>query len=368
MSNIWKIYNQYFLDTDMELRHLRYFVATAEAQHFTRAAEQLGMAQPPLSQQIRQLEEEVGTPLFDRRGRGVSLNDAGRAFLACAQDILQRAHDAVQTAQRAARGEVGELSLGFTESASFHPVVTELIRLYRQQYPDVEMTLSQDDSETLVARLRDGLIDAAFVRPPFAMDGGLRFTQLTEEALMVALPLGHALARRKRLAPADLAQERFIQYSRKSGYGLSADIMAACRRHGVNPLPGQRAPQLSSAVNLVAAGMGVAVVPASLRHLRPDGVVYRPFALDWPRAVLGLVVRRRARRARGQSAGVGAGIAAPARCRATAGHDARYRSARARRPGRGGLSLRATRAPRWRRASSNWRRGCGSCRRRAAPP
>lgn len=280
----------------MELRHLRCFVVTAEAQHFTRAAERLGMAQPPLSQQIRQLEQEVGTPLFDRTGRGVVLNDAGHAFLACAQDILQRAQAAVQTAQRAARGEVGELTLGFTESASFNGVVTELIRQYRQQYPDVEMTLSQGDSESLVAQLREGTIDAAFVRPPFALDGGLAFpqlafTQLAEEPLVVALPLGHALARRKRLAPKDLTQERFILYSRKSGYGLSADIMAACRQHGLNPLIGQRAPQLSSAVNLVAAGMGVAVVPASLRHLRPDGVVYRPFALDWPRAVLGLAIR-----------------------------------------------------------------------------
>ena len=96
-----------------------------------------------------------------------------------------------------------------------------------------------------------------------------------------------------RLAPADLAQERFILYSRKSGYGLSADIMAACRQHGLNPLIGQRAPQLSSAVNLVAAGMGVAIVPASLRHLRPDGVACRPFALDWPRAV-GLALRENA--------------------------------------------------------------------------
>ena len=280
----------------MELRHLRYFVVTAEAQHFTRAAELLGMAQPPLSQQMRQLEQEVGTPLFDRTGRGVVLNDAGHAFLVCAQDILQRAQAAVQTAQRAARGEVGELTLGFTESASFNGVVTELIRQYRQQYPDVEMTLSQGDSESLVAQLREGTIDAAFVRPPFALDGGLAFpqlafTQLAEEPLVVALPLGHALARRKRLAPKDLTQERFILYSRKSGYGLSADIMAACRQHGLNPLIGQRAPQLSSAVNLVAAGMGVAVVPASLRHLRPDGVVYRPFALDWPRAVLGLAIR-----------------------------------------------------------------------------
>ncbi|KGD90542.1 LysR family transcriptional regulator [Achromobacter sp. RTa] len=276
----------------MELRHLRYFVATAEAQHFTRAAEQLGMAQPPLSQQIRQLEQEVGTPLFDRTGRGVALNDAGRAFLGCAQDILQRAQAAVLVAQRAARGEVGELTLGFTESASFNGVVTELIRQYRQRYPDVEMTLSQGDSETLVAQLRNGAIDAAFVRPPFALDGGLAFTQLAQEPLVVALPLGHPLARRKRLAPADLARERFILYSRKSGYGLSADIMAACRQHGLSPQIGQRAPQLSSAVNLVAAGMGVAVVPASLRHLRPDGVVYRPFSLDWPRAVLGLAVRR----------------------------------------------------------------------------
>lgn len=291
MSNIWNVDNQYVKGIDMELRHLRYFVVTAEAQHFTRAAEILGMAQPPLSQQIRQLEQEVGTPLFDRTGRGVVLNDAGRAFLSCAQDILRRAEAAVQTAQRAARGEVGELALGFTESASFNGVVTEVIRRYRQQYPDVEMTLSQGDSETLVAQLRDGAIDAAFVRPPFALDGGLTFTQLTEEPLVVALPLGHALARRKRLAPKDLTQERFILYSRKSGYGLSADIMAACRQHGVNPLIGQRAPQLSSAVNLVAAGMGVAVVPASLRPLRPDGVVYRPFTLDWPRAVLGLAVR-----------------------------------------------------------------------------
>ena len=102
------------------------------------------------------------------------------------------------------------------------------------------MTLTQGDSETLVAQLREGALDAAFVRP-FALDGGLAFAHLDEEPLMVALPLGHALARRKRLAPADLAQERFILYSRKSGYGLSADIMAACRQHGLNPLIGQRA-------------------------------------------------------------------------------------------------------------------------------
>ena len=187
---------------------------------------------------------------------------------------------------------MGELTLGFTESASFNAVVTELIRQYRQRYPDVEMTLTQGDSETLVAQLREGALDAAFVRPPFARRRpGLR--PPGRRAVDGGATAGPCAGAAQRLAPADLAQERFILYSRKSGYGLSADIMAACRQHGLNPLIGQRAPQLSSAVNLVAAGMGVAIVPASLRHLRPDGVACRPFALDWPRAVLGWPCARR---------------------------------------------------------------------------
>lgn len=275
----------------MELRHLRYFVVTAQTQHFTRAAEQLGIAQPPLSQQIRQLEKEVGTPLFHRVGRGVTLSDAGRAFLVCAQDILQRADAAIAVAQRASRGEVGVLNLGFTESASFNEDVTSLIRRYRQEHPDVEMNLTQGDSESLIEQLRAGTLDAAFVRPPFALDGGIVFTPLSHEPLVVALPTGHALTRLKRLSPSHLRQATFILYSRKSGYGLSADILAACRQQGINPLIGQRAPQLSSAVNLVAAGMGVAIVPASMQHLRPDGVTYRPFTLSWPKAILGLAAK-----------------------------------------------------------------------------
>lgn len=276
----------------MELRHLRYFVVTAETQHFTRAAEQLGIAQPPLSQQIRQLEEEIGTPLFHRVGRGVTLSDAGRAFLSCAQDILQRSDAAIAMARRAARGEVGVLNLGFTESASFNEGVTGVIRRYRLDYPDVEMNLTQGDSETLIGQLREGSLDAAFVRPPFALDGGIVFSPLSHEPLVVALPTGHALTRYKRLSPSHLSQATFILYSRKSGYGLSADILAACRQQGLSPLIGQRAPQLSSAVNLVAAGMGVAIVPASMQHLRPDGVTYRPFNLSWPQAILGLATKQ----------------------------------------------------------------------------
>ncbi|QII86420.1 LysR family transcriptional regulator [Bordetella hinzii] len=275
----------------MELRHLRYFVVTAQTQHFTRAAELLGMAQPPLSQQIRELEREIGTPLFDRVGRGVALSDAGRAFLPCAEDILARVAEAGDIARRAARGEVGVLRLGFTESASFNDTVTHAISGYQQRHPDVELRLDESQSETLVKRVTAGDLEAAFVRPPFALSGSIRYLPLAEETLIAALPAGHALAGHKRITLADLRHERFIDYSRKSGYGLSADIIAACRRHGFNPVIRQRAPQLSSAVNLVAAGIGVAVVPASMRHMRARGIRYLPLELDWPRAVLGLAIR-----------------------------------------------------------------------------
>ncbi|OZI77920.1 LysR family transcriptional regulator [Bordetella genomosp. 12] len=281
----------------MELRHLRYFVVTAQTQHFTRAAELLGMAQPPLSQQIRELEREIGTPLFDRVGRGVALSDAGRAFLPCAQDILARVAEAGDVARRAARGEVGVLRLGFTESASFNDTVTGAISRYQQAHPEVELRLEESQSENLVQGLAAGDLDAAFVRPPFALSGAIRYLPLNEENLIAALPSGHPLASQKRLTLADLRHERFIDYSRKSGYGLSADIIAACRRQGFNPTLRQRAPQLSSAVNLVAAGIGVAVVPASMRHMRARGIHYLPLDLDWPRAVLGLAVRRAERAA-----------------------------------------------------------------------
>lgn len=279
----------------MELRHLRYFVVTAQTQHFTRAAELLGMAQPPLSQQIRELEREIGTPLFDRVGRGVVLSDAGRAFLPCAEDILARVDEARDIALRAARGAVGVLKLGFTESASFNDTVTGVIGRYQQSHPDVELRLEESQSEALIKRLAEGDLDAAFVRPPFALSGDVQYFPLAEEALIAALPAGHALAEHKRLTLADLRGERFIDYSRKSGYGLSADIIAACRRNGFNPEIRQRAPQLSSAINLVAAGMGVAVVPASMRHMRARGIRYLPLELDWPRAQLGLAVRNDAR-------------------------------------------------------------------------
>jgi DNA-binding transcriptional LysR family regulator len=190
------------------------------------------------------LEDEIGTPLFHRVGRGVILSDAGKAFLISAHDILARAEDAQKNARRVARGEVGSLKLGFTESASFNDTVTGLIRRYQQQHPKVEVNLEENDSESLISRLGHGDIDAAFVRPPFAMGGDIDFITLSEEPLIVVLPDGHSLMSRKELSLADLRQENFILYSRKSGYGLSADIVAACRQFGFNPTIRQQAPTI----------------------------------------------------------------------------------------------------------------------------
>lgn len=272
---------------NMELRHLRYFLAAAQHQHFTRAAQQLGIAQPPLSQQIRELEREIGTPLFYRRGRGVVLSEAGRALQARAEDILRRVDEARSAALRASRGETGLLRLGFTESASFNPAVTAAIGAFRARYPDVDVRLEEDHSESLVQRLAQGGMDAAFVRPPFVMEG-VAFTPLAQETLVVVLPAGHLLTRRRRLRLEHLRGHPFILYARESGYGLSADIMAACRQQGFSPTIAQHAPQLSSAVNLVAAGMGIAVVPASMQAMRAGAVQYRPLDAAWPKAVLGL--------------------------------------------------------------------------------
>ncbi|UCZ85440.1 LysR family transcriptional regulator [Pseudomonas sp. L5B5] len=272
----------------MELRHLRYFVATAEAQSLTKAALALHIAQPPLGQQIRALEEEIGTPLFHRQGRGIVLSDAGKAFLVCARDILARAEEAKGRALRAARGEIGTLTLGFTESASFNEGMTALLHLYQQRYRQVQINLVEGNSETLVGRLLERQIDAAIVRPPFAGGCDLAFQILSEEPLMVVLPDGHPLLARDRLDLADLRDERFILYSRKSGYGLSAEIVSACRAQGFSPRIHQQAPQVSSAVNLVSAGMGVALVPASMQRMARPGLNFRQLALEHPRATLGL--------------------------------------------------------------------------------
>ncbi len=282
----------------MELRHLRYFLAVAEEGHITRAAQRLGMQQPPLSQQIRALERELQVQLFHRRPRGVELTDAGRALQRDSVALLAGLERACETARRAARGEQGQLCLGVTSTSPFHPLVPRVLRAFNAACPEVALTLEEGLSNELIERLGDGRLDVAFVRVA-AGAGGLAFLPLLEEPMVLALPAGHPLADGDAsIAVKRLQAETFI-LAGPPGTGLHDAIIEACRAVGFSPRVGnlgaatQQAPRISSTLSLVAAGLGITCVPASLMRLDMEGVVFRHLAgRARPKAVLGLTSRR----------------------------------------------------------------------------
>jgi DNA-binding transcriptional LysR family regulator len=279
----------------MELRHLRYFIAVAEEGHITRAAERLGMQQPPLSQQIRALERELDVQLLRRLPRGVELTEAGHALLTDARAILAHIDHAFTTTRRTARGELGRLVVGFTSSAPFHPFVPRVIRAFRDGAPDIALTLEEGGTIELIDDLRHERVDAAFIRTHVTDPAGLTVDPLLEEAMLLALPATHALAAggADGIPLAALAAETFVVYRRHSGPGLYDAIIAACHAAGFSPQISQEAPRIVSTLNLVAAGLGIALVPASLRRMQMDGVAYRTLqGMPQPRAPLLLATRR----------------------------------------------------------------------------
>ncbi|MGY6272263.1 LysR family transcriptional regulator [Achromobacter denitrificans] len=281
----------------MELRHLRYFTAVAEELHFTRAAARLGIGQPPLSQQIQQLEREIGTPLFLRLPRGIALTEAGAGFLEDARAILASADRAVDAARRLGRGERGAITVGFTASAVFHPYLPSAIRAYRDRYPGVRVTLTESNTVTLLRSLRAGDVDVAFVRPPYAPDPEFETERVLDEPMLVALPPDHRLSRKRAIPMAALADEDFVLYPRPIGAGLYDAIQSACQRAGFLPRVIQEAPQMASIVGLVAAGVGISIVPAAMRHMGAQGIEYRPIKGDAPHALLDMAYRRHDRSA-----------------------------------------------------------------------
>lgn len=260
----------------MELRHLRYFLAVAEEGNFTRAAAKLGIGQPPLSQQIRDLEAEVGAALFHRVPHGAELTAAGTAFLGEAKASLAAAEKAKLAAQNANRGETGRLSLGFTASSAFNPVVSTTIRRFRAHWPEVLISLTEMNTLALMQKLERGELDATFMRPGLDDPAGIRLLRLQDEPMVVALPASHPLARRSKLPLAALADEPFILFPRLVGLSLYDDVVLACRKAGFELTVAQEAPQISSVVNLVAADLGVSIVPASISQIKLEGVAYRP--------------------------------------------------------------------------------------------
>jgi DNA-binding transcriptional LysR family regulator len=258
----------------MELRHLRYFLAVAETLHFTKAAAQLHIAQPPLSRQIRELEEELGVTLFERIGRRVELSAAGEVFAERARQILAATASAVVDSQRAQRGEIGRLAVGFFEHAAY-TVLPPVLRAFQLRFPNVEVELRWFPVVEQVAALMRGDIDLAFVRPVTNLDALSRATIL-REPFAVALPATHALARKATLSIADCAHERVMNYTQRLAPDYHATITRLCALAGFAPIAFPEVGQVYTALGLVSAGVGIAIVPASVQRVHVDSVAYRP--------------------------------------------------------------------------------------------
>jgi DNA-binding transcriptional LysR family regulator len=274
----------------MELRHLRYAVAVADELHFARAAARLHIAQPPLSKQIKDLEDELGVRLFERTNRRVRLTDAGAAFVAEARRTLASAERAADAARRAARGETGRLALGYVSSASYE-LLPAIVRAFRRRAPDVTLVLEEMSSGEQTRALSAGTLDLGFVRRPPPLEPGLIGTTLRREPIVLALPRDHALAALRMIRLRDLAREPFIVFPARPRPSWADVAIDLCRRAGFEPGIALEAVEMASALSLVAAGIGVTLVPASVRAVRRPGVVFRPIV---PAPSTELVIVRRA--------------------------------------------------------------------------
>jgi DNA-binding transcriptional LysR family regulator len=261
----------------LELRQLRAFVAIAEEGYITRAAERLGMQQPPLTRLLQSLEGELGVALMERLPRGVRPTAAGLALLDEARDILAHADGVADVVRRAARGERGRLAIGFTSSAALHPFVPSVLRLFRETFTGVSVILEEAGTGELLEALRHEKLDAAFIRSPLSGTHALQDEPILVEPMLLALPTDHplAIAPETPLPLAALATESFVLYRRRVGLGLYDAILAACREAGFSPQVVQEAPRMTATLSLVAAGLGVSIVPSSMQRLRGDGIVYR---------------------------------------------------------------------------------------------
>ena len=255
-----------------DLRALRCFVAVAEELHFGRAAQRLHIAQPPLSQTIHTLESRLGVLLFERTRRRVALTHAGGALLERARALLRDAERAAVAAQRASRGEIGQLSVGFILAATHH-VLPEALREFRRRMPEVELTLREMPIRAQLTALAEGEIDVGFLRPPVDTDS-IAAETLIREPFMVALPEGHRLARHASLALPRLAPESFVMFT-PGRSPLYTQIISACAASGFTPAVVQDAAHIVTVIGLVRAGLGIAVVPQSVQALKPAGIELR---------------------------------------------------------------------------------------------
>jgi DNA-binding transcriptional LysR family regulator len=275
----------------MELRHLRYFVAVAEERHFGRAAARLHIAQPPLSQQIRRFEAELGEPLLYRTTRSVELSPAGVVLLERGREILAAVDAAIEDARRAARGEYGRLAVGFTGSSTYE-LLPALAAALRRELPGVVLDLRGELlTPAQVARLLDGTLDLGLLRPP-VRERALSLEVLRSEPLIAVLPRSHPLADTETVALERLKDEPFVTYPSHFRSVLHDAVEDACAAHGFTPVAAHEVAETATLVSFVAAGLGVSLVPASVRNMTVHGAVYRPLAHDATRVELAVAWRR----------------------------------------------------------------------------
>ncbi|WP_025886177.1 LysR family transcriptional regulator [Asaia prunellae] len=265
----------------IELRLLRTFLAVANEGNISKAASLLGMAQPPVTRQIAALETALGARLFERLPRGVRLTDAGMAMAKEAQTLLDH-HDAMlDKVARTSRGELGHLAVGFTPSAISHSMVAPMLRAFQQTWPGAELTFRENNTSPLLSEVATGRLDVAFVRTPGELPLGVKTELLFDEPMIVAFPRDHVLATTSADQAVSLAMLKdadFVMYRNPHNPGFHARVLEACRVEGYEPREAHVVPQMISALNLIEAGMGLSVFPASMARFTSDQSAIRPLA------------------------------------------------------------------------------------------
>jgi DNA-binding transcriptional LysR family regulator len=279
----------------MELRHLRYFLAVAEELHFHRAAARLHISQPPLSQQIRALERELGVTLLERNRRRVTLTTAGESFRDDARAILAAVERASERARNVARGAIGELSIAFVGSAMFSPTLPDILREFRRGHPEVELVLRELPTVAQLNALVRGELDLGVIRGPIPeadIDPQLELLVIQRENLVAALPADHPLTARRRLRAEALRGETFVILDRRDSPGLFASLVSAMGEAGGVPDDVLEVAEMQTIISLVAGGFGVSLVPASVGQVERTGVAFRPIEGPTPTIELALAWRR----------------------------------------------------------------------------
>lgn len=274
------------MNENIELRHLRYFLAVAEELNFGRAAERLNITQPSLSRQIQNLEKELGLILFERKQRQIRLTAPGQILLAEVEQIMIRFDQGMRVVKRASRGEVGQLTVGF-QGSSVYDVIPISIKAFRDRFPDVEVIMQPMETSEQVIAIAENNLDVGFVIPP-TTDANLEVEILLEEPLVLALPENHPLAAQSEIHITALANEPLILASRDRGCGLHEQIFEIYQRVSLRPNVVCAAREMQVMLGFVAAGMGISLLPSHVKNFQRTGVIYRKLTPEAPIAGLGI--------------------------------------------------------------------------------